>query len=93
VVAVPERLVAVTVAPPMTYPNGDKVQYLDLFFRCRATGGAATVNDAESVEVGWFALDALPRMSERTLGLLAQATSEVAGTAFSFSGVARVLGG
>jgi 8-oxo-dGTP pyrophosphatase MutT (NUDIX family) len=93
VIAIPERLVAVTVAPPMTYPNGDQVQYLDLMFRCRAADGAARVNDAESVEVGWFGLGALPCMSERTLGLLTQATSDAAATAFSFSGVARVFGG
>ncbi len=91
--AVPERLVAVTVAPPMTYPNGDRVQYLDLLFRCRATGGVARVNDSESVEVGWFALDALPTMTERVLGLLAQATSGTAAAWFAFAGTDDVPGG
>ncbi|MGH3305197.1 MAG: NUDIX hydrolase [Streptosporangiaceae bacterium] len=93
VVAVPERLVAVSVMPPITYPNGDQVQYLDLIFRCRATGGEARVNDSESVDVGWFPLSALPTLTERTLSLLARATSDVAAAAFTFSGVARVLGG
>jgi 8-oxo-dGTP pyrophosphatase MutT (NUDIX family) len=93
VVAIPERLVAVTVMPPITYPNGDQVRYLDLIFRCRAVGGEARVNDSESVEVGWFSLGALPKLTERTLGLLAQATSDVTATAFTFAGVARVPGG
>jgi 8-oxo-dGTP pyrophosphatase MutT (NUDIX family) len=92
VVAIPERLVAVGVLSPITYPNGDHVQYLDLMFRCRAAGGEAGVNDSESVEVGWFPLDALPSLSERTLHLLKQAISGTAATAFTFSGVARVLG-
>lgn len=93
VIAVPERLVAVSVMAPITYPNGDQVQYLNHTFRCRATGGEARVNDSESVEVGWFALGALPTMSERSLGLLAQAQSDAAAAAFIFSGVARVLRG
>jgi 8-oxo-dGTP pyrophosphatase MutT (NUDIX family) len=93
VIAVPERLVAVAVAPPLTYHNGDQVQYLDLVFRCRAAGGEARVNDSESVEVGWFSVDALPRLSEWTLGLLEQARSDAAAAEFSFSGVARVLKG
>jgi 8-oxo-dGTP pyrophosphatase MutT (NUDIX family) len=57
---VPERLASVTVDPPSTYPNGDRVQYLTLTFRCRVTDGEARVNDDESLEVGWFAPDALP---------------------------------
>jgi 8-oxo-dGTP pyrophosphatase MutT (NUDIX family) len=93
VLAVPERLVAVTVGPPATLPNGDQVQYLDLLFRCRAIGGEARVNDSESVEVGWFPLSALPPLSERALSLLERTTSDVAEAAFTFSGVARALGG
>jgi 8-oxo-dGTP pyrophosphatase MutT (NUDIX family) len=97
VVAIPERLVSVGVSPPMTYRNGDQVQYLDHIFRCRAAGGEARVNDSESVEVGWFALGALPALTptltERTLRLLDRAASDVAEAAFTFSGVARVLEG
>jgi 8-oxo-dGTP pyrophosphatase MutT (NUDIX family) len=93
VIAIPDRLVAVAVAPPITYPNGDEVQYLDLMFRCRAVSGEARVNDSESVEVGWYPLDALPNLSEWTLRLLAQAASGAAATAFTFAGVARVPGG
>jgi 8-oxo-dGTP pyrophosphatase MutT (NUDIX family) len=93
VIAVPESLVSVSVSPPTTYRNGDRVQYLDHTFRCRAAGGEARVNDSESVEVGWFSLGALPRLSERTMSVLQRATSDAAETAFTFSGVARVLEG
>jgi ADP-ribose pyrophosphatase YjhB (NUDIX family) len=58
-----ERLIGVEATEPSAYPNGDRVQYLDLAFRCRALGGEARVNDDESTEVGWFALDALPALS------------------------------
>jgi 8-oxo-dGTP pyrophosphatase MutT (NUDIX family) len=91
VLALPERLVAVTVSPPWTYPNSDRVQYLELTFRCRPVGGHARVNDTESLEVGWHSLDALPELSQHTLGLLAHATSDKAEAAFAFSGIDRLL--
>jgi 8-oxo-dGTP pyrophosphatase MutT (NUDIX family) len=91
VLAVPERLVAVTVSPLMTYPNGDSVQYLELTFRCRSVGGQAQVNDTESLEVGWHPLGALPALSQHTLDLLAHATSGKAETAFAFSGIDRLF--
>ncbi len=87
VIAVPEQLVSVAVAAPITYRNGDQVQYLDHTFRCRAVGGEAQVNDSESIEVGWFGADALPSLSERTLGLLRLASSDLTATTFRFSGV------
>jgi 8-oxo-dGTP pyrophosphatase MutT (NUDIX family) len=92
VIAVPERLVSVSVPPPITYRNGDQVQYLDHTFRCRAVGGEARVNDAESIEVGWFPLGALPRLSPWTLTLLDRATSGGAEASFTFSGLDEVLG-
>ena len=60
VVAELESLNAVWTLPPLTYPNGDRAQYLDLCFTARHVSGEARVNDDESTEVGWFALDALP---------------------------------
>jgi 8-oxo-dGTP pyrophosphatase MutT (NUDIX family) len=93
VLAVPEHLVAVTVSPPMTYPNGDRVQYLEVTFRCRPAGGQAQVNDAESLEVGWHSLGALPPLSNHTLSLLAHATSGKAEAAFAFSGIDRLIAG
>ncbi|MEU0225488.1 NUDIX domain-containing protein [Streptomyces sp. NPDC006284] len=55
-----ERLVLVQALNPVTYENGDVCQFMDITFRCRAVGGEARVNDDESLEVGWFAVDALP---------------------------------
>lgn len=63
--AVAERLLAVETIPAAVYPNGDKVQFVDTAFRCRYLAGEAAVGDDESVELGWFGLDALPAMSER----------------------------
>ncbi|MGW2829776.1 NUDIX hydrolase [Streptomyces sp. NPDC001286] len=59
-----ERLVSVRSGRPVTYPNGDVCQFMDLCFRCRVLGGEARVNDDESLEVGWFSLDELPEMTE-----------------------------
>jgi 8-oxo-dGTP pyrophosphatase MutT (NUDIX family) len=55
-----EALTSVHTGAALTYPNGDRAQYLDLTFWCRYTGGEARVADDESLEVGWFAVDALP---------------------------------
>jgi 8-oxo-dGTP pyrophosphatase MutT (NUDIX family) len=63
---VTERLTSVLTQPPHTYPNGDECEFVDLCFRCRAVGGEARVNDDESLDVGWFTLDALPPIGERT---------------------------
>lgn len=46
------------------YPHGDICQYLTVWFRCRAVGGSARVNDEESVAVGWFSPDALPEVGD-----------------------------
>ncbi|MFI6684811.1 NUDIX hydrolase [Streptomyces sp. NPDC050485] len=74
---VAERVVLVEAArQSITYPNGDVCQYMDITFRCRATGGEARVNDDESLEVGWFALDALPKLSEFALFRIKQAQSD-----------------
>lgn len=57
---IPERITSVFTQPPTTYPNGDRCEYVDITFRCRAIGGEARVNDDESLAVGWFTLDDLP---------------------------------
>ncbi|WP_030613946.1 NUDIX hydrolase [Streptomyces fulvoviolaceus] len=66
--AVVERVVLVQALKPVTYGNGDTCQYMDISLLCRAVGGEARVNDDESLEVGWFAVDALPQLNE--FGLL-----------------------
>ncbi len=60
VVARIEALTSVWTLPQQGYPNGDRAQYLDLCFLARHVSGQARVNDDESLEVGWFAVDALP---------------------------------
>jgi 8-oxo-dGTP pyrophosphatase MutT (NUDIX family) len=91
VVAVPETLTSVSVSQPITYANGDKVQYLEYCFRCRAVGGTARVNDGELTEVAWHAMDALPELGSKTARLLSTALAAEAAQ-FTFSGLAKVLG-
>ncbi|TLS43316.1 NUDIX domain-containing protein [Streptomyces montanus] len=73
---VAERVVLVQALSPVTYENGDTCQYMDITFRCRAVGGEARVNDDESVEVGWFSVDALPELDEFALSRIKQALSD-----------------
>lgn len=74
---VAERVVLVqALRKPVVYPNGDQCQYMDIAFRCRAVGGDARVNDDESLEVGWFSVDALPELREFALFRIKQALSE-----------------
>lgn len=60
-----ERLVALRVTPPVTYPNGDVSGYLDTTFRCRWVAGEPRVGDDESTEADWWPSDALPAMEDR----------------------------
>lgn len=75
-----ERLAAVTVSPEVRHPGGDRAQYLELVFACRPMDQhpVARVADEESLEVGWFATDALPpvRESVRERIVLALAADE-----------------
>ncbi|MFC7866593.1 NUDIX hydrolase [Streptomyces murinus] len=72
----PERVVLVQALQPVTYGNGDVCQYMDITFRCRAVGGEARVNDDESLDVGWFAVDALPELNEFGLSRIKRAMAE-----------------
>ncbi|GHH42981.1 MULTISPECIES: NUDIX hydrolase [Streptomyces] len=73
---VAERVVLVQALTPTTYPNGDICQFMDITIRCRAVGGEARVNDDESLEVGWFDVDALPELNEHGLFRIKQALSD-----------------
>ncbi|MER5745793.1 NUDIX domain-containing protein [Streptomyces sp. NPDC059913] len=73
---VAERVVLTQALQPVEYANGDRCQYLDVTFRCRATGGEARVNDDESLEVGWFSVDALPPLDEFGLFRIKQALTD-----------------
>jgi len=74
--AVVERLLVVQALKPVTYDNGDICQYMDISFRCRAVGGEARVNDDESLDVGWFAVDSLPELNEFALARIKQALAD-----------------
>lgn len=91
IVAVPEVLTSIGVSSPLTYPNGDQVQYLEYCFRCRLAGGVAAVADGELSEVGWHALDGLPELGATTRRLLASAVGAERAE-FAFSGLTAVLG-
>ncbi|MCX4976901.1 NUDIX domain-containing protein [Streptomyces sp. NBC_00620] len=71
-----ERVVLVQALAPVTYGNGDICQYMDTTFRCRAVGGEARVNDDESLDVGWFDVDALPELNEFCQLRIKQALSD-----------------
>jgi 8-oxo-dGTP diphosphatase len=49
---------------PVEYPNGDRCEYMHVWFRCRPVGGSARADGDESLEVGWFAPDGLPPLDE-----------------------------
>lgn len=49
---------------PVEYPNGDRCEYLHVWFRARAVGGALRTDGDESLEVGWFFPDELPELDE-----------------------------
>ncbi|GAA4992562.1 NUDIX domain-containing protein [Kitasatospora paranensis] len=86
VTVVPELLTSVSVSSLLHYPNGDRAQYLDLTFRCRPVAGEARVNDDESLEVGWFAPDALPDLDDYALRRLKTALAGAERTVFDFDG-------
>ncbi|OIJ68496.1 NUDIX hydrolase [Streptomyces mangrovisoli] len=73
---VPERVVVVRAGKEVAYPNGDRCQFMDITFRCGAVGGEARVNDDESLDVGWFELDALPKMRDGIHFRIKQALAE-----------------
>jgi len=71
-----ERVVLVRALQPVMYDNGDNCQFMDITFRCRAVGGEARVNDDESLQVGWFEVDALPALNEHSQFRIKQALSD-----------------
>ncbi|MFB6816215.1 NUDIX domain-containing protein [Streptomyces sp. NPDC056347] len=73
---VAERVVLTQALEPVQYANGDRCQYLDVTFRCRATGGEARVNDDESLDVAWFPVDALPPLDEFGLFRIKQSLTD-----------------
>jgi ADP-ribose pyrophosphatase YjhB (NUDIX family) len=67
-----ERLLGVSARDLATLPNGDQVWWTSILFQCRYVSGKAHVNDDESIDVGWFAVDdigELPPQQARCLAL------------------------
>ncbi|MBQ1444279.1 MAG: NUDIX domain-containing protein [Renibacterium sp.] len=58
-----QRLVSTNVVGPVVFANGDVCTFLNQSFRCRYLSGEARVNDDESSDVRWFALDDLPELN------------------------------
>jgi ADP-ribose pyrophosphatase YjhB (NUDIX family) len=77
-----ERLLSVTALPLMTFVNGDQTYWLDVAFLCRPIGGQARVNDDESIDVGWFRLDALPDIPARHVQAIQDALDPAAPARF-----------
>jgi 8-oxo-dGTP diphosphatase len=80
-----ERLAGV-VSHDVTYPNADVCQMVNIFFRCRAVGGDARINDTESLAVGWFPLDGLPELNSFTSRMLTLALDDDAPPYFATPG-------
>ena len=55
-----ERLLWTIVTDEVVYPNGDRCRYLDHGFRATWVAGEPIVGDEESIDAGWFPVDALP---------------------------------
>jgi len=89
---IPERIVAVYSGPDYLthYPNGDEVLFLDIIFACKPVSGEPRVNDEESLEVRYFALDKLPPMSESRADCIRRALRNDPRADFRFSGTEDV---
>ena len=72
----PDRIVGVWTIPPMEYPNGDRFSAVVTTFRCTPLDGEAHAADDESLEVGWFAPDDLPDLTDVHRARLAEALSD-----------------
>lgn len=68
------QLLDVRTLPPITYPNGDRAQYLDLCFLCEADDDTEPhPADGENTEARWFPLTDPPEMNDRFMEQLALA--------------------
>jgi 8-oxo-dGTP pyrophosphatase MutT (NUDIX family) len=84
IVARPVRLAMVDVTQPVTYPNGDVSQYLDLTFAFEYVSGEPFPADGENTEARWFARSELPEMAPDMSARVDAALSGDAAAAFSF---------
>lgn len=63
----PDRITWVYTVSDLVYPNGDRTSYVCTAFRCSPLSGEPRVNDDESLEVGYFPVDALPPLTDAHL--------------------------
>ena len=77
-----ERLAGIGTTDPVTYPNGDRAQYLDMVFACRYLSGTARVNDDENTEVAWFTDAERPALPPKHARAVAWARSAETGAHF-----------
>jgi len=75
----PQRLVGIFTEAPVTYPNGDVVQYVAIAFACRVTGGTLKVADEESLDMRFFPIDRLPSLRADQRERLQQAMMGMSG--------------
>jgi len=75
IVAEAHTLTGIYTGPEVTYPNGDRAQYVVSIFACRAVGGRLAPDPDESLDARFFPMDSLPSVSERTLERLKYALS------------------
>ncbi|MDJ0312413.1 NUDIX domain-containing protein [Arthrobacter sp. H35-D1] len=73
VVAKIEQLLGVVAVGPVTFPNGDVCDFLNIEFIARHVSGTARVNDDESLAVGWFGVDELPPLRPGHLACIQRA--------------------
>jgi ADP-ribose pyrophosphatase YjhB (NUDIX family) len=76
VIARVERLLGVSARGLNTLPNGDQVGWTSVFFQCRYVSGEAKVNDDESIDVAWFAIDDIPELQPPPARCLALARAD-----------------
>jgi 8-oxo-dGTP diphosphatase len=86
-----ERLAGVALHE-VVYGNGDRCHMVNTWFRCRAVGGEARVNDSESIAVGWFAPDALPELNPFALVRIRTSLAQDAPAWFAQPGEAEIPG-
>ena len=73
VVARIEHLLGVAAVGPVTFPNNDVCDFLNIEFICRYVSGTARVNDDESLDVAWFAIEDLPPLRPGHLACIERA--------------------
>jgi len=83
----PQRITGVYNTPVITYPNGDRAQYVITTFYCTPLSGTPHVHDEESLEVRYFAIDALPEgLSEQHRLRIQHAREPGHGAMFHYEG-------